>query len=135
MTNHNARTEHSSAERSGAGDSGAGASGAVQVGPDVARDVVTAAKPAVLFLADSASNQQMRACATALEALLPGVPIRVVALDDEAVTSLRQHQLEQALLGFRIKPPRQLAIEHAVRRYQAATSDDDHQSEREDEDR
>lgn len=121
MRHHNARTQPSSTGEARAG----------QVGPDVARDVVTAAKPAVLFLADSASNQQMRACATALEALLPGVPIRVVALDDEATTSLRRHQLEQALLGFRIKPPRQLAIEQAVRRYQTATSDNRHQSERE----
>lgn len=49
---------------------------------DAIAETLAATKPSVLFMADTATDGEMRRAAMALAEELPGIPIRVIAIDD-----------------------------------------------------
>lgn len=48
---------------------------------DQIAEMLAATKPTVLFMADSSTDSEMRRAAMALAEELPGIPIRVIAID------------------------------------------------------
>lgn len=91
-------------------------------------DALTRAQPAVLFLSTTATSEAMRAWCDTIAAQMPGVPVRVIPIDDPAAeqraAEMRREALDQALQGFKLKTPEQLRSLEAVRRYEAAVNDE-----------
>lgn len=91
-------------------------------------DALTRAQPAVLFLSTTATSEPMRVWCDTIAAQMPGIPVRVIPIDDPAAeqraAELRREQLDQALHGFKLKTPEQLRSLRAVRQYESRVNDE-----------